>query len=340
MKRRRTAALSVTLSVSAILATGTAQADTGFGGSRGDADASAGSKGRTLTSQVTFNVSKNGTGKTTGSLTPVGDYSTPACWYEPGWTPVEYEQEFKRRWNVGHFSGAAEAYAAEKARYIEGHPYKDFNKAKSGEGMFWGAVYDWDRLEGDDYLACSQADFWVDNGEAPPVKNAIDTETLAKLAYNEIQVPDTRISLAPQTTTKVNLATWAWLDKADFHEVAVTASLDVGGWRLSATTTAKPISLKLEPGTSDATTFPASAECTLNADGSIGEPYAKGKSNETPPCGITYLRSSGDGSYKLRATVTWKISWKGSNGEGGSFASGTFGTTQDITVQEVQAVNR
>ncbi|WP_254396074.1 hypothetical protein [Streptomyces sp. AC512_CC834] len=326
--------------MSALLTTQPAYAETGFGGSRGEADTSSDSSGRTITSQVTFNTSKNGTGEATGALTAVGNYNPPACWYEPKWTPEEYEKEFKRRWNVGHFSGAVEAYAAEKSRYIEGDPYKDFNKKKSGKGMFWGTVYDWDRLEGDDYLACSQADFWVDNGDDPPVERAIDTETLAKLAYNELQVPDTEIALAPAETTKVNLPTWAWLDKTDFHEVSVTASLDVGGWNLSATTTARPVSLKLEPGTTDATIFPASGECEINADGSIGEPYAKGKAEQTPPCGITYLRSSGDSTYDLQATITWEITWEGSNGEAGTLPDGTFGSEQAVTVQEIQAVNR
>jgi enoyl reductase len=57
--------------------------------------------------------------------------------------------------------------------------------------------------------------------------------------------------------------------------------------------------------------------CTINADGSIGEAYAKGKSDETPPCGVKYLRSSGDSSYKLKSTITWKIRWTdtGVNGE-------------------------
>ncbi len=340
MSTRRLALPAAILFIGTFLTTGSAHAEIGFGGSRGEADTSSDASGRTITSQVTFNTSKNGSGESTGSLTAVGDYDPPACWYEPKWTPEEYEKDFKRRWNVGHFSGAGQGYAAEKSRYVEGDPYKDFNKEKSGEGMFWGTVYDWDRLEGDDYLACSQADFWVNNGDDPPVEGAIDSETLAKLAYKQLQVPDTEVTLAPEEATKVNLPTWAWLDKADFHQVSVTASLNVGGWNLSATTTAKPVSLRLEPGTGDATIFPASGECTISADGSVGEPYAKGKSDETPPCGVTYLRSSGEGTYDLKATVTWEIAWEGSNGEAGTLPDGTFGNEQAVTVQEIQAVNR
>ncbi|MET8949000.1 hypothetical protein ABZX30_37180, partial [Streptomyces sp. NPDC004542] len=89
----------------------------------------------------------------------------------------------------------------------------------------------------------------------------------------------------------------------------------------------------------DAETYPASGVCQIR-DGGIGEPYAKGKSDETPPCGVKYLRSSGDGSYPLKATITWKIHWTGSDGKGDTLPDGTFGATQNVVVQEIQAVNR
>jgi hypothetical protein len=75
-------------------------------------------------------------------------------------------------------------------------------------------------------------------------------------------------------------------------------------------------------------------------DGSIGEPYAKGKAELDPPCSVQYLRSSGDGAFDLRATVTWQITWTGTGGAGGKLPDGTFGADQAVTVQEIQAVNR
>ncbi len=99
-------------------------------------------------------------------------------------------------------------------------------------------------------------------------------------------------------------------------------------------------SLHIEPGTEDAESLPASGECEVNDDGSIGEPYARGKAELTPPCGVRYLRSSGDGSYALEATLTWEISWEGSGGTGGDLPNGTFATTTEVPVQEYQAVNR
>ncbi|MBB6076145.1 hypothetical protein HNR57_002050 [Streptomyces paradoxus] len=220
--------------------------------------------------------------------------------------------------------------------------YKDYNVENDGKGMFWAGVENPDEP---DYLkrtSCTDLPFWVENGDAPPpqYEEAISPEILAALAYQHMQLPDTKVTLAPEANTKVNLPTWAWLDKAVFDEVQATAALNVPGFNIQATTTARPVSLKLEPGTEDAVTYPASGECVLNADDSIGEPYAKGKADETPPCGIRYLRSSGDGTYKLRATITWDINWTGSGGAGGDLPNGTFGNEQAVTVQEIQAVNR
>lgn len=109
---------------------------------------------------------------------------------------------------------------------------------------------------------------------------------------------------------------------------------------IRATTIAEPVSLKLDPGTADAETYPASGVCEISG-GRIGEPYAKGKADETPPCGVKYLRSSGQGSYQLKATITWKIHWTGTGvDEPQNLPDGEFGAEQDVVVQEIQAINR
>ncbi|MFI7016237.1 hypothetical protein [Streptomyces sp. NPDC050164] len=100
------------------------------------------------------------------------------------------------------------------------------------------------------------------------------------------------------------------------------------------------MSLHIDPGTQGAESLPASGECVINDDGSIGEPYARGKAELTPPCGVRYLRSSGDDSYALKATLTWEITWEGAGGTGGGLPDGAFATTTEVQVQEYQAVNR
>ncbi|WP_046733188.1 hypothetical protein [Streptomyces humi] len=284
---------------------------------------------------IVYDRSKNGSGASVGPVAATTSWSPPACWYAPKYSPAAFQAYVEPIWAAD--STGYEWDAQQRDRYVNGHPYKDFNKDKAGKGYWWDSYVNksfppgWDK--------CDEPYFWVDTGDAPPanIPNTISTKILGELAYNEIRVPTTEVSLKPAGTTKVNLATWAWLDKATFKPVSVTASVPVLG--LSATTTAEPVSLRIDPGTSDAVTYPASGVCEFN-NGSVGEEYTAGDAGKTPPCGVKYLRSSGDGSYQLRATVTWKIHWTGSDGNGADLPDGAFGRAQDVIVQEIQSVNR
>ncbi|MEU3900168.1 hypothetical protein [Streptomyces sp. NPDC045251] len=321
-----------------------ADVDLGNGNEGAQVEQEGSSNGQTLESRISFSGSVNGsTGGDSGSLAPVGDWTPPACWYEPRSADefAKYiENMYKTTVNTpGQHSYAKTSAGKTRDKYKDGE-YENYNLDKKDEGNWWVAVRDEDRWMEPEAQVCDEEPFWVENGAAPPVENAVTPEVLAELAYNRIQLPTTEVTLAPAGTTKVNLPTWAWLDKAKFEAVSVTASLDAGAVNIQATTTATPVSLTLRPGTDDAETHPASGECTISGDGSIGEPYTKGKADETPPCGITYLRSSGDGTFGLQATITWEIAWTGTGGAGGDLPDGTFGTTQAVTVQEIQAVNR
>ncbi|MEU6079264.1 hypothetical protein [Streptomyces sp. NPDC047108] len=287
-----------------------------------------------------------GTGKK-GNLAPIGtNWKPPACWYEPLLTPKQLKRAVEEdkiddvgiheSWSNGIFvdhykEGEATENFDEANTTAPG--YKNYNLGK--DGYFWRSVApdenepkSWD---------CGRIMFWQDAGTIPDDEHAPTPEVLASYAYDKIRVPDTEVELNPEGKSTVNLPTWVWLDKGTFKDVKVRAELpNTGLW---AETTAKPVSLNLDPGTEDAELHPASGECRINDDGSIGTPYTKGEGKETPPCGITYLRAS-DEPYKLNASVTWEISWEGSGGANGDLPDGTFETDQDMTVQEVQAINR
>ncbi|MDL2079985.1 hypothetical protein QNN03_26440 [Streptomyces sp. GXMU-J15] len=315
----------------------------GPGASESEISTSGDRSGTTLTSKITFTGKTNGKGGGSGRLSPVSNWSPPACWYEPR-TAQEFakyvEDMYDETVNMpGQHSYAKASVGMFRDEYKDG-TYKNYNLDIKDEGSWWVAVRDDDRWMEPEAQLCDKAPFWVENGDAPPVENAVTPQLLAEVAYNRIQLPTTEVTLAPENLTKVNLPTWAWLDKARFTEVSVTATLNTGALNIQATTTAKPVALKLEPGTPDAETYPASGECLINDDGSIGEPYAKGKADKTPPCGLKYLRSSGDDTYKLQATITWEITWTGTGGAGGDLPDGTFGNDQAVTVQEIQAINR
>lgn len=290
----------------------------------------------------------------TGNVTSADvNWTPPSCWYAPYLGAKDFKKEMSKNIedakNAPGMTGHAGAAIGEMERHYEDDygwtdtpGYKDYNVDKDGEGMFWAGV---ENPNEPDYLkrtACSDLPFWVENGEPPPPQHeqAITPEMLAALAYQHMELPGTKVSLAPEAIAKVNLPTWAWLDEAAFDEVQATAAIDVPGFNIQATTTATPKSLTLAPGTEDATTIPADGECPI-VDGRIGEPYAKGKAKESPPCGIVYRRSSGGETFPIKAALTWEISWTGTGQAGAvGLPDGTIEAVQNITVEEIQSVNR
>ncbi|MEU9555815.1 hypothetical protein [Streptomyces fumanus] len=300
-----------------------------------DADSGPDGKLSVTAGGVVFDRSHNGGGSSAGALTTATSWTPPPCWYAPMYTPEQLQKHLEPIWEAE--STGYQWDAEQREKYDAADKEKGFHKDKSGKGYWWGAYVNESYPPGWD--SCTKDYFWVDTGDAPPadIPNAVTPELLAELAYAEIRVPGTEVTLAPAAATKVNLPTWAWLDGARFKPVSVTASVPVLG--IEATAIAEPHALAIDPGTADAETYPASGTCPFG-NGRIGEPYAKGKADETPPCGVKYLRSSGDGSYPLSATVTWKIHWTGTGGAGDTLPDGTFGATQDVVVQEIQAINR
>lgn len=291
-----------------------------------------------------------------GSLKPQNtSWEAPACWYEPRTSPKElkalmkkYEPDKpkkKKETNpldpVDHdeiarkIQGQAQGFVGE---YYQVDKYKNYNLDKQGKGMFWEGVPNPNKKNDPKANDCMKHAIWVDKGETPDVPNAISPKVLAEYAYDELPIPGTDVEISPKDKQTVNLKTWIWLDKAKFKPVTVRAELP--GTGLWAETKAEPYALTLEPGTTDAQTYPASGKCVIE-HGSIGEPYTKGNSNQTPPCGLTYHRATqGGGSFPLKATLTWKVSWNGTDGAGDDLPEGSYDETRNITVREVQSIVR
>ncbi|MEV0218421.1 hypothetical protein [Streptomyces sp. NPDC050704] len=320
-----------------------------------EGEASGGAEGKDLyasatQSQIKVRQVSGPTGGKRGSLAPVDtNWEPPACWYEPIFTGEQLKGFVDKTDGVGDV-GIHESWIGKGLwtdHYQDGKPdrnfddeisvaegYKDYNIGK--DGYFWRSVAP-DKSDPESW-DCGRIMFWQDAGEIPDVPNAPTPETLAGYAYDKVKVPDTEIELKPEGKSTVNLPTWVWLDKGTFQEVKVRAELP--NTNLWAETTAKPVALHLEPGTEDAETYPASGDCEINDDGSIGTPYEKGDAEKTPPCGIRYLRATAGAPYELKASVTWQITWEGTGGAGGDQPDGVFETTQDMNVQEIQSINR
>ncbi|MGP3987451.1 hypothetical protein [Streptomyces sp. 3N207] len=298
-----------------------------------------------------INYSGNGSGGNKGGggnlAVPAGDWAPPPCWYAPAYTP----KQLKGKVDASPYSLTGRdpnnKYVKEETdrdirkMYSEGE-YKNFNLKKQSEGKFWAAVPNPNEKDAAKRESCTRLPFWVKNGEQPKVENAISPEILSKLAYAQITVPETKVELNPKDKQTVNLPTWVWLDKGTYKSLSVKASVDLGGGQeIWARTTVEPDSLTLSPGTESATVHPASGECAIKDDGSIGTPYKKGSGKKAPPCGVTYLRATqGDGTYTLRSTLKWNASWEGSGGAGANdLPTGEFGSQQNVTVQEIQSIN-
>ncbi|MGY6024960.1 hypothetical protein [Streptomyces spinosirectus] len=314
-----------------------------------------GKRGKSVYASATYSTIKvrqvsGPTGGKRGSLASVDvNWKPPACWYEPVFTGQElkdfvnandgdgdvgiHESWFgKGLWTDHYRDGKPENNFDDANSTAEG--YKNWNIGK--DGYFWRSVAP-DESDPDSW-DCGKIMFWQDANVVPKVAHAPTPKMLAEYAYNKVQVPDTEIEIKPTAKSTVNLPTWVWLDKGKFKEIKVRAELP--RTNLWAETTAKPVALHLDPGTQDATTYPASGDCKINEDGSIGTPYKTGDAKQTPPCGITYLHATNGTPYHLKASITWQVSWEGTGGAKGDLPDGTFDTTQDMNVQEIQAVNR
>ncbi|MFE9116790.1 hypothetical protein [Streptomyces sp. NPDC007172] len=282
---------------------------------------------------------KKGGAKPPGELTSSdSSWTPPACWYEPTYSPKEMEAMIGK-WRTIKFFGIGDFIGdAFDSQYKDGDPakggYKDYNLDQEGKGMFWAAVVNPNRKDDPAAAKCDRFPFWVENGKTPDVPLAVNAKVLGEYASDSIELPSTSVSMAPSGTSTVNLPTWIWASGSKFTEKKVTASL--GG--ISSTAVAKPVALHIVPGSPDATVFPASGDCPINEDGSIGEPYATGKAGQTPACGVTYERA---GSYAFKASITWKVSWSATNGESGPLPDSIYTTPpQNVAVQEIQSINR
>ncbi|MFG3286090.1 hypothetical protein [Streptomyces sp. NPDC048111] len=346
-KARRVAVAALSLTVVAIPSTAYAGGGkNGSGNQVGNVNAGSGNGKISVETKVvpkpTGKRSGGGEGDD-GTLTSSdSSWTPPACWYEPAFSPKELEATVKglrTPSGIPLFGGlidgvrgfVADAY---DARYKDGK-YKDYNLDQEGKGMFWAAVVNPNRKDDPAANSCDEPPFWVPSGTTPSDPKALNPRLLAEYAYDELELPSSNVTLAPAGTSTVNLPTWVWSTNASFTQKSVTASLPGSG--LSATTTAEPVSVHIDPGTTDAQLFPASGNCTID-QGRVGEPFAAGKANQDPPCGVKYLRP---GSYTLKATVTWRVTWKSTDGQGDKLPDGIYtGKPQNVTVQEIQSVNR
>lgn len=339
--------LSILLLIMSLPNAAMAQGDGGRGGGQEQRDDSpstgGGTDGTGIFSEVEYSNSIGST-EPPGADAPVVDWEPPPCWYEPR-TASQAREYVNRMLNTyAHMppEDVGDARSDLADHYINGEPYEGYNLDKEDEGYFYFGVVNPAKRDHPDAYSCSGLAEWVENGQRPARDPAISPEVLAEAAYEWLPLPETEISLNPAADVPqtVNLPVWIWQDTADIEEVSATARID--SLDMEATTVATPSALTIEPGSEDVVLYPGDGECEINSDGTIGDPYTDAKADEDPPCGATYLRSTGEGeTYELTATITWSVTWTGTgNPTPQELPSAVLETSHELTVDEIQTIVR
>ncbi|MFG1806243.1 hypothetical protein [Streptomyces sp. NPDC049040] len=336
-RQKRTYLVAASAAFLTLLTPSIAHADLTGSSTNGDADTQdTDQPDISATAWVRFNTDKNGSssnGSPTGSLKPTGNWSPPPCWYRPTYTPAQLKASSETVW--GEQSPSWEWISKQKAYYADGEPYTDFNMENADKGYWWSGYSPKENGGVKGANDCNDPPFWVDKGDPPPPghQNAVTADVLAQLAYRRILIPTGAAAVNPPGSQAVRIPTWVWLDPAVFHPVSVTAY--VTDYNVTATTTAEPVSIHIDPGTPYAQTFPASGDCT-----GIGTAYNPGDEGN-PPCGVVYLKDTDGASFQMTVTVTWKITWVGTgHPDPQGLPAGTFPHDQDVIVREIQSINR
>jgi hypothetical protein len=147
---------------------------------------------------------------------------------------------------------------------------------------------------------------------------------LARRAFAELPLIYPRPRTAPPPTAKqlVGVRTWLWVDPADWQPMSATATI-VG---LSATVTAQPKKVIWTMGDG--------ATVICNGPGTPYKPTVP-DSEQSSTCSHTYQH---DGTYTVRATIVWAVSWTATNGQGGTLPNVQRSTEFPLTVEQRQAI--
>ncbi|GGO04614.1 hypothetical protein [Microbispora bryophytorum] len=248
------------------------------------------------------------------------------CWYEPNSSADDMRG----------------LQAQQKKQAVEAGLDYDVDLDRFGEkigdkGQWWGAAYDAGNPDGASCAAGLEPLIWVPEGTAPA--GGITLEQLMQIARAALTVPEPKIKLSPDAKSYVNLGTWVWLDGAEAAPRSVTATLP---GVMTATVTATPDHLEIDPGTKEDDRAQVFKDC-----GTTGKPYVKGADKDgkgEPECGVIYRHSSVDlpgKVYTLTVTSVWTVVGNGNQGgEAVPFAYDPIqvAATRDVPVGEVQSI--
>jgi len=315
-----------------VLGGGIASADLGSDPKPPTTTTGAGGNGTSYTARVTYTPRGIGTGGQPITSTD-GNFTPPVCWYS-SFTPAQFKAEIDRRYLVAGHSGAGTVYdyynqvqsRMNQIRYHQGD-----------EGSWW--VLTWDAsLFNTPNAWCPYTTDWYWSPPGNPPKGAITPKILAEAAYRQLRLVSQGVALSPKAgNQKVNLPTYVSYTAPAAQESVTARLTEPDGTVVAATVVAQPDGLHVDAGTSYAD--PQSCDYRLSGAGSGA---AASFDSAHADCNITYRRASA-GTYPLGARMTWRVWWTATatpQPNGAALPDGLSRYQQDVTVQEIQTVNR
>lgn len=294
----------------------------------------AGSSGGQINVRVQAQTHYEGHGTATTPLqSSDANWSPPGCWFEPRFTPDQYETYFR---NVMTGWSTGKQYVQDQWNELEKSHYH-----KGDKGLWWQITYNPDVPAQYSLDHCPPYDWpevWVPTGDPAPPPGVPTPTDLKDIAYAATELPQPDVQLSPAADNQVvNLATYAKFAGA-LGRVYTTAQISAPayGINVAATVVAVPTALRLDASTSDA----APQSCVYDLVGSPSRGYQVDTSHAA--CNITYRRA---GTYTLNAAITWHVTWSPSADPDAppstpSLPDGQSGNDTTVTTHEIQTINR
>ena len=255
----------------------------------------------------------------------------PVCWYGRGMSGLEYFEYWKPG-GPARQAGTLDAYAAQGLLHAG---WEEHGTDATGYWYDARCAFDAPTEYRDQFYATHPAGFVPAGAPAPVATAEGDTEVLAQIAFEALELPEGEIRWSPSMpgtgATVVNLDTWVWVEEAP-TTVSVTASIPSGTWaRVDAALSGLTVSA---PG-ADTVTCP-----------DAGTPWAPGATATT--CALTFHRSTAGEAVKagqahptatLTAQATWTASWVSSvDATPTALPAQTITNTAEVAVAEIQGV--
>lgn len=173
---------------------------------------------------------------------------------------------------------------------------------------------------------------FLPNGTRGPAPVIVDPAALAQEALQRAPLAAPNIKMAPDPSIPqlVNLATFLWIDPAQWRPQSASATAGA----VTSTVTATPTRVVWDMGQGD----------TVTCNGP-GAPYVPTLPDDAQPsnCKFTYRASSArspDKTFTITATIEWHVTWAASGAPGGGdLGISRRSSSTPVRVAEIQVLN-